>query len=181
MDHPTYRCRIIDAFKLEGGRITRDAETESWRELLDPVIVDIDSGVVQLGAQGTPVQWEILQRGGPGWDFSATKSEPGNTVLTTIRIRLWETTVQMVLTVNGFTFATGICEPSGRETRMGEDVEKADSQARDSKLRFVRLWLHGARKPVLDLQTGARDGSLTFQFRHHPPMAIMRRVPDGGS
>ncbi len=110
MDHPTHRCRIVDAFTLEGGRITRDAETESWRELLDPIDVDIERGIVQLGAQGTPVQWEIVQRGAPGWDFVVAKREPGNTVLTTLRIRAWETTVQMVVTVNGFTFASGICE-----------------------------------------------------------------------
>jgi hypothetical protein len=111
--------RIIDAFKLAGGRITRDVETESWRELLDPIIVDIDSGIIQLGPQSTPVQWEIVQRGGPDWDFVAEKREPGNTVLSTLRIRLWETNAQMVLTVNGFTIATAICRTLDREESDG--------------------------------------------------------------
>src|ERR1043166_1671645 len=91
-----HSCRIIDAFKLADGRIMRDMETESWRELLDPIVVDIDSGIIQLGPQGTHVQWEIVQRGGPGWDFVAEKREPGNTVLGTLRIRLWETNAQLV-------------------------------------------------------------------------------------
>ncbi len=130
MDDPIHRCRIIDAFKLEGGRIIRDAETESWRELLDPIQVDINSGVVQLGPHGTPVQWEIVQNGRPGWDFMAAKSEPGNTVLTMLRIRLWETTIQMVMTVNGFTFATGICEILDREKGGATDAGGASSQAR---------------------------------------------------
>jgi hypothetical protein len=110
MEPPRCHCRVIDAFKLGGGRIIRDAETESWRQLLNPVMVDIDSGIVQLGAESVPSQWEVLQRGGPGWDFMAEKREPGATVLSTLRIRLWESTVQMLLTINGFTFVTGVCE-----------------------------------------------------------------------
>jgi hypothetical protein len=111
--------RIIDAFKLAGGRIMRDAETESWRQLLDPIVVDVDSGIIQLGPQSTPVLWEIVQRGGPGWDFVAEKREPGNTVLSTVRIRLWEDNAQLVLTVNGFTLATGICRTLDGEERDG--------------------------------------------------------------
>lgn len=122
MDHPTHRCRIVDTFRLEGGRITRDTETESWRELLDPIDVDIERGIVQLGTHGTPVQWEIVQRGAPGWDFVVAKREPGNTVLTTLRIRVWETTVQMVVSVNGFTFATGICEVRHGGTQAAPDM-----------------------------------------------------------
>jgi hypothetical protein len=110
MDHPSYRCRITDAFKLELGRITRDAETELWRELLEPVVVDINSGIVQMGASGMPVQWEILQRGEPGWDFLAARAVAGDTVLCTLRIRMWENPIQMVMTMNGFTFASGVCE-----------------------------------------------------------------------
>ncbi len=121
---PRRRCRIIDAFKLAGGRITRDAETEAWRELVDPIMVDLDSGIIQLGLQGAPLQWEVVQRAEPGWDFVAEKREPGNTVLSTLRVRLWESTVQMVLTVNGFTFATGICDVSDREAG-GETQGKA--------------------------------------------------------
>jgi hypothetical protein len=109
--HTKCRCRIIDVFKLEGGRITRDAETESWREMVDPIEADTGSGMVRLGAHGTPTQWDIVQGTGPGWDFIAEKRESGNTVLSTLRIRTWESNTQMVLTVNGFTFATGICEP----------------------------------------------------------------------
>ncbi len=127
---PRRRCRVIDAFKLAGGRITRDLETESWRELLDPVIVDVDSGIIQLGRGGAPRRWEILQRGDPGWDFVAEKREAGNTVLSTLRIRLWESTVQMVLTVNGFTFATGICEAVDDE----RSEQPQDGEAEDRKL-----------------------------------------------
>lgn len=125
MDHPTHRCRIVDTFRLEGGHITRDAETESWRELLDPIDVDVERGIVQLGAQGTPLQWEIVQRGAPDWDFVVAKREPGSTVLTTLRIRLWETMVQMVVTVNGFTFATGICEVCDDGTHAATGVRRA--------------------------------------------------------
>jgi hypothetical protein len=121
-------CRIIDAFKLAGGRILRDVETESWRELLDPIVVDIDSGIIQLGPQSTPVQWEIVQRGGPGWDFVAEKREPGNTVLSTLRIRLWEINAQMVLTVNGFTLATGICRTLDGDESDGTQRTQADAR-----------------------------------------------------
>jgi hypothetical protein len=114
-DHATCHCRIIDVFKLEGGRITRDAETESWRELVDPIVVDTDSGIIQLGTNSTPMQWEIVQSAGPGWDFVAEKRESGNTVLSRLRVRLWERPPQLVLTINGFTFATGICEPFRQE------------------------------------------------------------------
>ena len=105
-----HHCRIIDTFKLERGGITRDAETESLRELLHPILVNLQTGVVTLGATGAPVVWSIVQRGGGGWDFVAVRSEPGDTVLSTIRIRTWEEPIQMVMIVNGFTFATGICE-----------------------------------------------------------------------
>ena len=105
-----HHCRIIDAFKLECGRITRDAETESLRELLHPILVDVQTGVVKVGAAGAPVAWGIVQSGAAGWDFVAERSEPGDTVLSTIRIRTWEEPIQMVMIVNGFTFATGICE-----------------------------------------------------------------------
>jgi hypothetical protein len=115
----SFRCRIIDAFKLEGGRITRDAETESWREMVAPIAADTDAGIVQLGAHGTPTPWEIVQGTGPGWDFVAEKRESGNTVVSTLRIRTWESTAQMVLTVNGFTFVTGICEPVPQEPSEG--------------------------------------------------------------
>jgi hypothetical protein len=113
--HPRCHCRVIDAFRLAGGRIIRDAETESWRELVNPMVVDIDSGMIQLGAQSVPLQWEILQRDAPGWDFVAKKREGGGTVLSTLRIRLWESTVQVLLTINGFTFVSGICEISESE------------------------------------------------------------------
>src|SRR5262245_39360802 len=106
-----HHCRIVDTFKLERGGIARDAETESLRELLHPILVNLQTGVVKLGAAGAPVVWGIVQRGGGGWDFVAVRSEPGDTVLSTIRIRTWEEPIQMVMIVNGFTFATGICEP----------------------------------------------------------------------
>jgi hypothetical protein len=128
-EHGSHSCRIIDAFKLAGGRITRDVETESWRELLDPVVVDIDSGIIQLGPQSTPVQWEIVQRGGPDWDFVAEKREPGNTVLSTLRVRLWETNAQMVLTVNGFTLATGLCRTLDGEAIAGTQRTQAEATA----------------------------------------------------
>lgn len=112
MDNSIYQCHIVDAFRLEAGRIVRDADTEFWRESLEPVTINMSSGMVQLGAGGTPVQWEILQSGGPEWDFVAVKKEPGNTVLSTIRFRSWERYPQMVMTVNGFTFATGVGEAS---------------------------------------------------------------------
>ena len=105
-----YHCRIVDSFKLERGRITRDAETESLRQLLHPVMVNLQTGVVKVGAAGAHVVWGIVQRGEAGWDFVAVRSEPGDTVLSTIRIRTWEEPIQMVMIVNGFTFATGICE-----------------------------------------------------------------------
>jgi len=104
------QCRIIDTFKLERGRITRDAETESLRELLHPIVVNLLTGVVKVGTAGVPVAWGIVQQGEAGWDFLAVRSEPGDTVLSTIRIRTWEEPIQMVMIVNGFTFATGICE-----------------------------------------------------------------------
>ena len=110
-DHSKHRYRIVDAFRLEGGRITRDAETESWRVTFDPVVVDIDSGVIQLGASGTPVQWEIVQSAGPGWDFVAVRRDSSNTVLSTLRVRPCDSPAQMVLILNGFTFVTGIDEP----------------------------------------------------------------------
>jgi hypothetical protein len=114
-----HRCRIIDTFKLEHGRITRDAETEQWHELLEPIVVNVNSGVVKMGAAGRPLRWGILQRGVSGWDFVAERTEPGDTVLSTLRMRLWETPIQMVLIVNGFTFATGICEVlSGRDAAV---------------------------------------------------------------
>jgi hypothetical protein len=103
-------CRIVDTFKLERGCISRDAETESLRELLHPILVNLQTGVVRVGAAGAPVVWGIVQRGEAGWDFVAVRSEPGDTVLSTIRIRTWEKPIQMVMIVNGFTFATGICE-----------------------------------------------------------------------
>jgi hypothetical protein len=108
-------CRIVDAFKLERGRITRDAETESLSELLHPILVNLQTGVVKVGAAGAPVAWGIVQQGEAGWDFVAVRSEPGDTVLSTIRIRTWEEPIQMVMIVNGFTFATGICEPLSDE------------------------------------------------------------------
>jgi hypothetical protein len=115
-----HHCRIIDAFKLERGRITRDAETESLRELLHPILVDLQTGVVKVGAAGAPVAWGIVQSGAAGWDFVAVRSEPGDTVLSTIRIRTWEEPIQMVMIVNGFTFATGICERlSGEDPSAG--------------------------------------------------------------
>jgi hypothetical protein len=110
-DRSKHRYRVVDVFKLEGGRITRDAETESWRGTVNPVLVDLDSGIIQLGACGTPVQWDIVQSAGPGWDFIAVRREFGNTVLSTLRVRPWESPAQMVLTLNGFTFVTGIGEP----------------------------------------------------------------------
>jgi len=108
-------CRIVDAFKLERGRITRDSETESLRELLHPILVNLQTGVIKVGAAGAPVAWGIVQQGEAGWDFVAVRSEPGDTVLSTIRIRTWEEPLQMVMIVNGFTFATGICEPLSDE------------------------------------------------------------------
>jgi hypothetical protein len=108
-------CRIVDSFKLERGRITRDAETESLREILHPIVVNLQTGVVRVGAAGAPVVWGIVQRGEAGWDFVAVRSEPGDIVLSTIRIRTWEEPTQMVMIVNGFTFATGICEPLSEE------------------------------------------------------------------
>ena len=115
-----HHCRIVDTFKLERGGITRDAETESLRELLHPILVNLQTGVVKLGAAGAPVVWGIVQRGGGGWDFVAVRSEPGDTVLSTIRIRTWEEPIQMVMIVNGFTFATGICERlSGEDPSAG--------------------------------------------------------------
>ena len=109
------RCRIVDTFKLERGRITRDAETESLRELLHPILVNLQTGVVKVGAAGAPVAWGIIQQGEAGWDFVAVSSEPEDTVLSTLRLRTWEEPVQMVMIVNGFTFATGICEPLSDE------------------------------------------------------------------
>lgn|SRR5215475_3008276 len=105
-----HRCRIKDAFKVEDGRVVRDHETEFWRQILDSLVVNTRSGVVRIGASGTPVQWDVVQSAEPGWDFLATKSEPGNTVISTIRIRLWEDPVQLVMTMNGFTFAIGTCQ-----------------------------------------------------------------------
>jgi hypothetical protein len=129
-DHSAYRCQIIDAFKLEGGRIRRDAETESWRELVDPIQVIIKSGIIQLGPDGIPVQWEIMQSAEPGWDFVAEKSESGNTVLSTLRMRLWESTVQVVLTINGFTFATGTCELFREESREAQSHQAVNEALR---------------------------------------------------
>src|SRR5262245_16205192 len=105
-----HHCRIVDTFKLERGGIARDAETESLRELLHPILVNLQTGVVKLGAAGAPVVWGIVQRGGGGWDFVAVRSEPGDTVLSTIPMRTWADPFQWVMIVNGFTLATGICE-----------------------------------------------------------------------
>ena len=77
--------------------------------------MNLQTGVVRVGAAGAPVVWGIVQRGEAGWDFVAVRSEPGDIVLSTIRIRTWEEPIQMVMIVNGFTFATGICEPLSEE------------------------------------------------------------------
>jgi hypothetical protein len=105
-----HHYRVADAFKVQNGQIMRDATTAYWRELLDTVVVDISAGTVQLGASGAPVQWQILQRGEPGWDFLAARTEDGDTILSTLRIRLWEAPIQMLIILNGFMFVTGICE-----------------------------------------------------------------------
>jgi hypothetical protein len=104
-----YRCQVTDAFKLECGHIIRDRETEFWRDLLHPVVVDTETGMVRMGAEGTPLRWSILQQGSGEWDFVAALR--GDTSLSTIRIRVWEDPVQIVITVNGFMFAAGLCQP----------------------------------------------------------------------
>ena len=110
-DSDIHDCQILDTFKLEAGCITRDAETEMWRKLLNPISVNVSTGMVKMGPAGVPLPWGILQYGNAEWDFVAARSEPGATMLSTLRIRMWERPIQMVMIVNGFTFATGICEP----------------------------------------------------------------------
>jgi hypothetical protein len=118
-----HRCHILDVFKVEQGRVTRDAETKRWRELLHPVLVDVRTGIVQMGDAGTPVRWGILQRGEAGWDFVASRAGPDDSIVSTLRLRMWETPMQMVVAINGFTFATGICEPLHRDSPALMSVE----------------------------------------------------------
>jgi len=106
-----YRCELTDTFRLERGQIIRDRETEFWRDLLHPVVVDTGTGMVRMGPDGTPLRWGILQQGAGEWDFVAVQPAYGDAVLSTIRIRVWEDPVQIVVAVNGFMFAAGICKP----------------------------------------------------------------------
>jgi hypothetical protein len=117
-----YRCEITDTFRLERGQIRRDRETEYWRDLLHPVVVDTATGMVTMGPDGTPLRWGIQQQGAGDWDFVAVQPAFGEAALSTIRIRVWEDPVQIVVDVNGFMFAVGVCEPIPRSTAELEDT-----------------------------------------------------------
>jgi hypothetical protein len=73
--------------------------------------VDTGTGMVRMGPNGTPLRWGISQNAAHDWDFVAVQPACGSVVLSTIRIRVWEDPVQMVVAVNGFMFAAGICKP----------------------------------------------------------------------
>ncbi len=113
----------------------RDTDTESWRELLDPIVVDLCTSVVHVGTDGRPMRWKVLQKGELGWDFVAQNAQPHATALAELRVRLWDEQPQMLLTINGFFFVTGTCEIFDGKKEDDEVVPDRLAEGEDRSIR----------------------------------------------
>jgi len=112
-----FKCTIKDGVHVEHGTLARTVAARQWVKFLNPMIVDVSTGLIRTGQPEVRWKWRVVQKGDarndwmlkPDRDPFAEEREKDDDV---IRIRDWAngSPRQIVYYRFGGLFS-GTCEP----------------------------------------------------------------------